>query len=110
MKNVAELKQELTELIISFQEGEITEKKFKPKCEKLKQNILYLETTPSIEFLKSEKERLSKIIESKLSQFNEWAQNAPEAKSAKNPMLVYKNQMGIPAFKRQLANINSLLS
>jgi len=78
MKNITELKLEILENQKQMRDSKIADRKYNSiskKNEYLTNIIMYLETNPKEEFLKSEKARMLKIISAKESQYNYWSSN-----------------------------------
>lgn len=73
--------------------------------------LKYLQTDPNEDFISSEKERLSKIIKNKESQYGVWLFNFPN-KNLKQSQYktLFKKEVGIDVLKRQLKNIEFLLN
>lgn len=109
MKTIKEVNQEIKSLNEeALEAGEKRIKAIKKRLEELHLYKLYLETKPREEFLIQEVERLKKTINSVESHFNDWIMF--NAAKYKNPYLAYKNEMGVPALKKQLKTVEYLIN
>jgi len=76
--------------------------------------LRYLETEPKIEFVQSEKKRLTDLIKAKESQFEDWfkeGSNVPVEllELPKKAKTFFNKEHGLSAKKKKLANLNFLL-
>ena len=71
---------------------------------------MYLETNPKEEFLKSEKNRISKIISAKEIQYDYWSSNVcPDVIDVKKRRSIYNEELGLTSLKHQLKTISYIL-
>jgi len=76
----------------------------------LKELVKYLETKPNESFLVSEKQRLSKIIKSKESNYSYWLEHVcPDSVPLKKRKSLFNKENNLAELKRFLKNINFLL-
>jgi hypothetical protein len=109
MKNLKTIKQDVYNYLHSF--GEMTTKE-KREYENLKLCEKYLETKPTEEFVKSEIERISGKINFILdsNNFKQWFNCHPEYRNDKNPQTIYRSEMGLGKFRRQLKTLNYIFN
>lgn len=84
---------------------------FLKKNDKLNYFISYLETNPSEQYLKSEKDKIQRIISSKTSRFDYWSENvcSQEILMTKRRAL-FDKEVGINDLKKRLKTMNYILS
>lgn len=79
--------------------------------EKLAEIINYLKCSPSENFVSSEKIRLERIIHSKNTQYHYWLENCcPDDVPEKSKRTLFNKETGLVTLKRQLKNLNLILS
>jgi hypothetical protein len=77
----------------------------------LQEIIMYLETNPKLEFLQSERNRLSKLISSKEEQYDYWSRNiCDKSLEVKKRKSTFDRELGITNLKRQLKTIKFILT
>jgi hypothetical protein len=77
----------------------------------LQEIIMYLETNPKLEFLQSERDRLSKLISSKEEQYDYWSRNiCDKSLEVKKRKSTFDRELGITNLKRQLKTIKFILT
>jgi uncharacterized protein YlxP (DUF503 family) len=114
MKNTDDLKKEVAENIKLMKQKKDAGLKYKSiskKNEELTSVIRYLESNPKEEYLKAEKEKIQKIIDSKKSQFNYWAENvcSQDVFQTKRRAL-FNKEVGITDLSKRLKTLNYILS
>lgn len=81
------------------------------KIKVLQQVILYLETNPSLHYLKRERERLASILDRFAENYSWWyVNNAPKDIPETKWKARYASEMGIAGYRKQLQIINYILS
>ena len=71
----------------------------------LKSVLLYLETNPNESFIRSEVERLKKLISSKESQYVKWSKDVcPKEIEVKKRKALFNRELGITVLKKHLKN------
>lgn len=80
------------------------------KVENLRKLAYYLETNPAESFIISERDRIKKRIDMIKDQYPDWLKNCADVNNLKNPKSAYEKEMGLPALRFQLKNLEYLLS
>lgn len=76
----------------------------------LKEMKMYLETSPTEEFLKSEKSRLARIIKGKEDGYDYWLRNVcPDHVETKKRKALFSKENNLSELKRHLKNVKFLL-
>lgn len=114
MKNISELKQEILDNQKTMKDEKTTNRKYNSlskKNERIREIIMYLETSPREEYLKNEKTRMLKIIKSKESEYDYWSGNvcAKEIETKKRKA-IFNRENGLTTLKRQIKTISYILS
>lgn len=114
MKNIQDLKKEVSENIKLMKQKKELGRSYlsiSKKNEQLKYFITYLETNPSEDYLKSERDKLQAIISTKSSQFDYWSKNvcSQEVLVTKRRNL-FNKEVGITDLKKRLKTLNYILS
>jgi hypothetical protein len=114
MKNTDDLKKEVAEnvkLMKQKKESGLRYTSISKKNEELNSVIRYLETNPKEEYLKAEKDKIQKIIDSKKSQFAYWAENvcSQDVFQTKRRNL-FNKEVGISDLTKRLKTLNYILS
>ena len=114
MKKIEDLQKEISEnikLMKSRKEMNHSYSSISKKNDVLKFYISYLESNPSEDFLKSDKERMLGIIKSKESNYNYWNKNVcPQDVPDKKRRSLFNKETGIAELKKRIKTINYILS
>jgi hypothetical protein len=84
--------------------------RLKKKLELLKHLVKYLETSPSVEFIKSEIQRIEIVISAKMLEFPESDYGRLSKKDVAKLRKEHEKQYGIPKLRNQLKTLRFLLS
>ena len=111
MKTPEQVKKEIEELILQKKDAKTYRalKKINNKIEDLKTIVLYLETNPSEEFIKSEKARLEKQVDAIEDNFQKWLNSGSSRRHSEKPLKVYYKEMKLEEVTKRLKTINYLL-
>lgn len=85
-------------------------KKNKAKIEDLNTVLLYLETNPKEEKLKSQLQTLIELTNKLMERYFDWERTSTEAKVKKNPLQYYKDINDIPQKTKQIETLQFILS
>lgn len=114
MKTLIELNSEIEENLKFLSDSKITKSKKTSASNRnkfLKQVLMYIELNPNESFLKSEKERISRIINSKESQYKYWSSDVCDKSiEVSKRKALFNKELGITVLKKQLKTINFILS
>lgn len=114
MKQIEELKKEVSENIKLMKQRKEANRSYSSISKKndiLKHFISYLESNPSEEYLKIEKNKMQKIVNAKESQFDYWSENvcSQEVSITKRRSL-FNKEVGITDLRRRIKTLNYILS
>lgn len=115
MQNVKKLKAELKQnkkfLANNFDEmGKHTFNKMVKRNNTLAEIISYLETKPKETFIRAEKNRLERILASKLEQFTYWSNNiCPKEIEGRRQRNLFNKELGLTLIRKQINTINFIL-
>lgn len=114
MKQIEELKREVSENIKLMKQRKDLGRSYSSiskKNEILKYFISYLESNPSEEYLKTERDKIQKIINAKESQFHYWNENVcPQDVSITKRRSLFNKEVGITDLKKRIKTLNYILS
>ena len=114
MKKIEELKKEVSEnikLMKSRRELNISYSSISKKNEMLKFYISYLESNPSEEFLKQDKDKMLKIIKNKEADYAYWLEHVcPQDILPKKRRALFNKETGITELKKKIKTLNYILS
>jgi len=114
MKQIEELKKEVSENIKLMKQRKDANRSYSSISKKndvLKYFIAYLESNPSEEYLKAEKNKMQTIVNTKESQFDYWSKNvcSQEVGITKRRSL-FNKEVGITDLKKRIRTLNYILS
>jgi flagellar motility protein MotE (MotC chaperone) len=113
MKTITEVKEQIAENEARGVKKTISEREYKKLCnetEVLRTVLKYLETKPSEDYLKREKERLEAIVKAKNDQYEYWLKhNKPLEVDPKNARSYFNKESGVTVLSRQLKTIKIIL-
>lgn len=114
MKNTEDLKKEVADnikLMKQKKEAGLKYKSISKKNEELTSINRYLESNPKEDFLKTEKDKIQKIIDSKKSQFGYWTENVcPQDVHQGKRRALFNKEVGITDLNKRLKALNFILS
>ena len=114
MKQIEELKKEVSENIKLMKQRKDANRSYSSISKKndvLKYFIAYLESNPSEEYLKAEKIKMQKIINTKESHFDYWSKNVcPQDVSITKRRSTFNKEVGITDLKKRIKTLNYILS
>jgi hypothetical protein len=114
MKTVQEINVAISDNATLMKRDETRPRTYKLLAKKnkfLQEIIMYLETNPKLEFLQSERDRLSKLISSKEEQYDYWSRNiCDKSLEVKKRKSTFDRELGITNLKRQLKTIKFILT
>lgn len=108
MKKIESLKLEITqnEDFALTVDCDRKKKSLGKKNKELREIIMYLETNPNASFVKSEINRIDKIIQSKLDNYNYWSKNICDKNvEVSKRKSMFNSQMGLTGLRRQLKQL-----
>lgn len=113
MKTLTELRSEMESNLKYMADSTLTKSKKTSASNRnkfLKQVLMYIELEPKESFLTSEKERISKIIKAKESQYKYWSSDVCDKSIEVNKRkALFNKELGITTLKKQLKTINFIL-
>ncbi len=113
MLQITELRQEMAQNHSEMKDKKTSIKKYKSisvKNQKIKELIMYLETAPKEDFLRSERIRMEGIVTAKESQYAHWSSNiCPDSVEVKNRRSMFNTELGLVALKRQIKTLSYIL-
>jgi hypothetical protein len=113
MKNLEEVKKQITDNIRFSSQRNISEKEYKRisrETGQLRTIEKYLETNPSEEYLKKERARMERILKAKNDQYEYWLKhNKPFEVEPKDARSFFNKENGLNVLKRQLKMVNLIL-
>jgi hypothetical protein len=116
MKKISEINSEISNILKTAEKygsnysGTKEGKRAGKELKKLTLYKYFLETNPSESDLKNTLDKIERLKDSTLSQFNGWIQGNPEKSNLKNPRSAFKNEMGIKKMEEQIKSIKFLLA
>jgi hypothetical protein len=114
MKQIEKLKKEVSEnikLMKQRKEMNCSYRSISKKNELLKYFISYLESNPSEDYLRAEKNKIQKIINAKDGQFEYWSENvcSQDINEIKRRTL-FNKEVGITDLRKRIKTLNYILS
>ena len=114
MKKIEQLQNEISEnikLMKQKKENNLSYRSIVKKNNNLKFYLMYLQTNPSEEYLKTQKNSIQKIINSKKSQFNHWSENVcPQNVHVTKRRSLFNKELGINELRNRLQALDYILS
>lgn len=114
MKQIEELKREVYDNVQLMKQRKDANRSYASISKKndiLKYFIAYLESNPSEEYLKAEKIKMQKIINTKESQFDYWNKNVcSQDVSVTKRRSTFNKEVGITDLKKRIKTLNYILS
>lgn len=113
MKSTNDIKNEIRRLRNECASKMTTDKVIKEnkaKIEELQTVLLYLETNPKEETLKSQLRNLIELTNKIMERYFEWKKTSTDAKVTNNPMQYYKSINNIPQKTKQIETLQYILS
>lgn len=115
MKTISDINLEIDEIINTLKENKsiLTKSetaKLKKRIGYLRTIIMYLETEPNEEFIRSNIRKLKGLLAAKESQYSYWLKNvAPIGLSDKKYKSIYKSEHNLNNVKTQIKNLEFIL-
>lgn len=110
MKTLEEVKKQITDL--REEAKGLGKKEAKKICKRLGLLYsvqLYLETSPTQQFIEKQKDNLEYKVKVINDGFSTWRNNNPKDSNVNNPKSKYNSYMGLRQVREQLATINYIL-
>lgn len=108
MKTISQIKSEMLQNVELALNPNLTLRGYNTLANRnnyLKSVLLYLETNPNESFVRSEVERLKKLISSKEAQYVKWSKDVcPKEIEVKKRKALFNRELGITVLKRHLKN------